>query len=624
MMTDVPAAQETLPFDRRLRDWAQTLRTGLRAPRTAAHVLAALIVLYGAMLRLDAFVEKYGALDHPRWARVVTRGIAPLAARLRPDAVQWRPETRPFVGGDPVTYLRFAREMKGFYQSHVREPVFLVMVRAGLWALDDQDIALSLASGVGSTLAIVATYLLGTVLLSPVAGLAAALLIAIEYEVIAWAPDGWRDDMFMAMVILSAWALMRLRERRSLTFALLAGVILGVACLTRITALSFIVPGAFWIVADAPRGRRRELLKPLAIALGTCVAIFAPYLISCAIETGDPFIAINYHTSYYRHAEGRPIPEPMSVAAYLRERLAERPFGTIDVGFNGLFVQPFIYKWRRFDVWLTGLGEYLQWLALAGLAVLPFFARGRLFLVLLLSSLVPYIFTWNLGGGGEWRFTMHAYPFYIAAAAFAAMGAIHVVREAIRNPAIVSRSRLFSLGWRAGIVAATVLLGLFAYHWLPWVVTREAIVKGESTSLETGPRDRAFYRAGWSPPHLEGVTVRVSLGERSVVHVPLADQRDYAIVVRIDPVAPDVQNRVNVLFNRHFVAALNLSVNPERVGSYRMLVRADMVRPGRNELAIIPETLVTAASAGPRFAWLDPDQRVGVRLWYVRVLPASE
>jgi hypothetical protein len=79
---------------------------------------------------------------------------------------------------------------------------------------------------------------------------------------------------------------------------------------------------------------------------------------------------------------------------------------------------------------------------------------------------------------------------------------------------------------------------------------------------------------------------------------------------------------VNVLFNRHFVAALRLSWNPERVGSYRVPIQAHMVRTGSNELTIIPDTLVTASSAGPRFAWLDPSDRLGVRLWYVRVLPA--
>jgi len=33
---------------------------------------------------------------------------------------------------------------------------------------------------------------------------------------------------------------------------------------------------------------------------------------------------------------------------------------------------------------------------------------------------------------------------------------------------------------------------------------------------------------------------------------------------------------------------------------------------------------VTAGSAGPRFAWLDAGERIGVRFWYVRVLPLPD
>ena len=76
--------------------------------------------------------------------------------------------------------------MTTFYQPHVREPVFLALTRAGLWALDDQDFGVSLASAVGSTLAIFATYLVGAALLSPLTGLLAALLMAVEIEMIAW------------------------------------------------------------------------------------------------------------------------------------------------------------------------------------------------------------------------------------------------------------------------------------------------------------------------------------------------------------------------------------------------------------------------------------------------------
>ena len=113
--------------------------------------------------------------------------------------------------------------MTSFYQPHVREPVFLALTHAGLWALDDQDYGVSLASLVGSTLAIFATYLVGAALLSPLTGLLAALLTAIEFEMIAWAPDGWRDDTFTATILFAAWALLRLRARPSFGNALLAG-----------------------------------------------------------------------------------------------------------------------------------------------------------------------------------------------------------------------------------------------------------------------------------------------------------------------------------------------------------------------------------------------------------------
>jgi hypothetical protein len=100
-------------------------------------------------------------------------------------------------------------------------------------------------------------------------------------------------------------------------------------------------------------------------------------------------------------------------------------------------------------------------------------------------------------------------------------------------------------------------------------------------------------------------------------------RRDYDIVLRMDPVDPAIPQRVSVLVNGHLVGRPQLSWDPERVGSYRVHVPADRVR-ATTELTIIPEVLVSAGSAGPRFAWLDPADRIGVRLWYVRVLPLPE
>ena len=122
------------------------------------------------------------------------------------------PDRHPYTGGDPINYLRFAREMRTFYQPHVREPLFLAWTKGFLWLLSDQDIAISFASAASSTLAIFGGYLLTAALVSPAAGVAAALLLACEYDLITWGIDGWRDDTFMATVVFTAWAFVRLRR----------------------------------------------------------------------------------------------------------------------------------------------------------------------------------------------------------------------------------------------------------------------------------------------------------------------------------------------------------------------------------------------------------------------------
>jgi hypothetical protein len=583
----------------------------LSRPAWAALAAALLITLYGALLRLDAFTGKYGPLDRPAWARIMTHDVAPLTRHLRPSTVQWRREPRPYIGGDPITYLAYAREMTTFYQPHVREPVFLAAARLGLWALDNQDAGISLASAAGSVIAIFAAYLLGAALVSRLGGLIAAALMAIEYTAITWAVDGWRDDTFTAAFLLSAWALLRFSHRVSFGNALLVGLTAGAACLTRITALSFVVPALIWIVASG-RTRIRERAIHVGTAALILTALVAPFLLSCYIATGDPFFAINYHTSYYRHAEGIPIDQPMSAADYLRLKFARHPIRSFDVGVNGLFVLPFASKWQPFDIWLRGLAAVLSFASLAGLALWVFSARGRLMIVIALGSLLPYAFTWNLGGGAEWRFTMHVYAIYIVAA-------IHAFASAIRAARTRPAARPIAL--RAAAVAAVAAVAAGTYMALPWFTTKEAIANGEAVTIEANDRGRVFYRRGWSRSHAEGLAnIRVSRGDRTTVHIPLPAKRPYEVVLRLDPVAPGRQERVSVLFNTQLVARIGLTWDPQRVGAHRISLPAEWVKVGDNEITLVPETTVTAGSAGERFTWLDPADVVGVRMWYIRVL----
>jgi hypothetical protein len=584
-------------------------------------VAAVLICIYGALLRLDALAAKYGPLDHPRWARVATRDIAPLARYLRPSSIAFGREPRPYVGGDPYSYLKYAREMTSFYQPHVREPVFLATTRLGLWSVDGQDVGISFASAAGSVAAIFGTYLLGAAVVSPAGGVIAAALLAIEYDAIAWSVDGWRDDTFMAFFVFTVWALVRFRQDPTFARALAVGLLGGGACLTRLTAVPFLAPALLWIAIER-RADARRIFERTGIVVVLLAAVVGPYLVSCAIASGDPFLAVNYHTGYYRHAEGLPHAEPMSATEYVRAKIGRRPIAALDVAAIGLFVRPVERKWWPYDLWLPGLARALRWIGVAGLALWLFSGAGRFLLFVLTLALLPYAFTWNLGGGGEWRFTMHVYPIYLTAAVHALSGVVTFTAAAFRSRA--ARDCAISprqFAWRALVVGAVATLLAGLHVGMPWLVKREAIAAGEAVNVEAGARDWIFFRRGWSPPHSEGaVTVRVSLSDRVSVHFPLPEKRAYEIALRLDPVAPNLQDRLTVLFNRQLIGRLNLSWNPERIGTYRLSLPAAWVRAGGNQIELVQEKMVTAAEAGPSFAWIDPAAQLGIRLWYLRVI----
>ena len=49
--------------------------------------------------------------------------------------------------------------------------------------------------------------------------------------------------------------------------------------------------------------------------------LVAPFLINCAIATGDPFYAINNHTDFYLKREGAADVTPISAVSYSLEQI---------------------------------------------------------------------------------------------------------------------------------------------------------------------------------------------------------------------------------------------------------------------------------------------------------------
>jgi hypothetical protein len=606
-------------------DWK---RLGDRPARwRAARALAITIfTIWAAALRAEALVARYGPLP-PGVAGTIVQTLAAAGHSLRPRSIVWQRDPTPYVGGDPINYLKYAREMQSFYQAHVREPVYLTLVRSQLWLLNDNDVAVSVASAISSVLVVPAAYLAGAAAFGPVAGLGAALCWAIEVDSVSWAVDGWRDDTFALVFTLMVWAMVRLAQQPSRRRAIVAGTLAGLTCLTRLSALLSVVAALAWILIESSsRERRGPALRATALAAVVAAALVGPFLVNCAIATGDPFYAVNYYTKYYRFAQGLSPAVAESGLHFMLRNFLHRPMETIDTVAGGLLGWPFFAKWTGFAQWSRPLAYTLEASAAAGMVLLLWSSTGRLLLVLLLSSLVPYSLTWALGGGGAWRFTEHIYPIYLIAAfhlldrggralytAFGRRSERPILPpHAVRNAALV-----------AGGIGVAALL----YLTLPILIQREAMALGEPITIDSGARHGWFMVGDWSRPHNTGNVVTRAARELHVgVRVFLPAPMDYRLTLRLDPasaMAATTGQRVVVFVNRKPLGSLSLTFDPARIGAYRLQVPRDATVAGVNRIDLVASELVPASRAGREFRWLNGSDPVAFRFWYFRLEPGE-
>jgi dolichyl-phosphate-mannose-protein mannosyltransferase len=570
-------------------------RTRARLRAVLQIALPALVVLYAGALRFEALVGRY-SWQGPPWALEGERAVR----ALHPASLRWQPAWDGY-SGDPYNYLVRAREMGGFYEPNVREPLFPFVTRLMLRLLGDRNLAVNAASALFSTLVVLATYLLGAYAFSTVVGLGAALGLAMHRDALWWGVEGFRDDAFTLFVVTSALSLLRLRERPTLARSMIIGLATAGAVLSRITSLSFLVPAFAWLaLGRGPDAAARR--RAIAVSVGVMLVVAGPYLLSCALAYGDPLYAVNFHTKFYRSRSGIPYGGSMSWMQYLHTGF--RPFHLIDTGLTGLTTYPFANKWDGFAYLSPWVGRVLSVAAIAGLVLFLGSAAGRLLLVVLVTSLVPYAFTWQVPGGAEWRFTMHALPFYLVAAWLALTQAARLARPEARaglSRRVRERRRtLLSASAAAAVLGLCVWLGLCTVSYLR---VRESLRAGEPAVIAAGARDWLFFGPGWSRPMRRGfVTVRRAERSPAVLWLPLDTAGDYRLTLRADPDPPVPGTALNVAVNGTRVSRLALQWDEKRIGSYELILPGRLLHPGRNRLSV------------------DPD---GFALWYLRIERAS-
>jgi Dolichyl-phosphate-mannose-protein mannosyltransferase len=571
--------------------------------RVLAAALVGGVLWYAAALRMEALAQIHGPITSPAWAATLQETLR--ADGFRPEGMTWGRWEGRYIS-DPYTYLEYARGDHAFFDAHRREPLFVFTTRAWLWLLEGQDVAVSWNSAMFSWLAVVAIWLLGRELWGNVVGLVTAALFSIESTVLFSSAGGWRDDAYSAVFLLTLHALFLYRRRQNLGAVVWLGVIGGLACLVRITSLSFVVPALVLAIWWSPAQRR--LVYPAAAAVLTLLLI-GPFMYNCWRVFGDPLYAINVHADVYRATEGQAIEQSQTAREYLINMASGRPWQTLDTAIQGLTSYPFANKWDGFSVWSPFLGRTLAVLAIGGLVAWLMFPTGRWLWLLAIGSLVPYALTWKLIS--DYRFTMHVYPVLLLASAWCLVPIASIVRPSFSTQRDWLRWPSKAEGLLAG--GAVVIAGLTTWAslgWLPHVVAQETLRTDGVVTVPAGMRDRWFFVEGWGPPRQDGaVTTRASVGSRAVLNAPVVAGRPIELALRIDPfpapLAASPGLEVFVSVDGEQVGRWPLTWNPDRIGYYSTRVPP---RAG-STMTVVLEVMQPSGTPGR------------MRVWWMRVRP---
>jgi hypothetical protein len=457
--------------------------------------------------------------------------------------------------------------------------------------------------------------------LSRTAGLVAALGLSINYDVVSLASLGWRDDAYVAMVTLCTYLMVRCWRAGQLTDrfyrvgrvridaahleAALLGIAGGFAILTRIMAVPFLLAGAVVVlVALAAPWRRRLAIVGLACLLATVIA--GPYFLNCWRVHGDPLYTFNVHGGIYSISEGKEEWKG-TTASYVWQKIKTRPFEQLDTIAQGVTTYPFGNKWTGLGRWKAGFGDWAAIASIVGLVLLAAQAEGRLVLVAMVGSLLPFAFTWKVDP--HFRFTAHVYPIFLIAAAVAVVLCLRMIRTLLAPAWSSTEPWWRGSSWRAwaAMVAGTlvVLWGLSRFS--PSWVFAETLAANEDATATAGVREAAFFGSGWTPVLPGGnVNVRVTMDEGRIdLRLPSVD--DYPATLRLDPFpapltdVPSQLPEVEILLNGISIRRMRLQWTPGRVGAYDIVLPRATVRRGTNRV------VVRVIDGG------------AVALWYLRV-----
>jgi hypothetical protein len=384
--------------------WIRLARSKEALSRSIAVPLAAaLLVLYGSLLRFEAFLGHSGLAERDERAAAVHEALLPWL----PAYGVFHPENAPEdpYRADVRSYLDRAEAMsrEGFYAPSFREPFYVLLVSAFVDAAGG-EIGILVESTVFSALTLALFYFIAAKLHGRYWALALLVPVTLHHWLVLDAPTGYRESAYSFFLLAFVAAVAR--GGSGIRTAAASGAAGALLCLIRLSALSIVFPLLALRLWRLPREDRLRYGAAFGLVL---LSLLGPFLYSNFRAHGDPFYSVSFHTEFWLRAEGLDEGQgPVSLSRYFTdvERTGSVVWGTL----LGLTVLPLRTFWN-------GLAQ-LPILAIATLAPgVVSLLRGRnLYLTAAyVGHLLAFAYVQNFPSGEMPRFVMPAFYLLVLA-----------------------------------------------------------------------------------------------------------------------------------------------------------------------------------------------------------------
>ena len=233
-----------------------------------ALVALALVVRVGAIVADSGYVPEQDAWDYDRHARSIAAG-----------------------DGYPDSYYVVDRG-----PSALRAPGYPYFL-GGIYAVSGDSVALArLVDAALGTLAVFLLYLIAKRVWGRRVGLLAAGLAAVFPPLVLLSRDLLSESLFIALELGAVLCVLEFRRSRALRWAATAGLLCGLAALTRNPGPALAIPAIVGLWVLWPRWSRRAAAAP-ALAFACMLLAILPWTVRNAIEFGR-FIPITSGTGF--------------------------------------------------------------------------------------------------------------------------------------------------------------------------------------------------------------------------------------------------------------------------------------------------------------------------------------